>query len=59
MSWLNGLSSGERREIYEDACRAFQGEFIDEKEFRQTLAKLGYNASDIDEEVRGCRRRGN
>lgn len=52
MSWLNGLSTGERLEMYEDACLAFKNDIISEKEFRSHLAKLGYNASDIDDEVR-------
>lgn len=52
MSWLNGLSTDERLEMYVDACDAFAKTIINEKEFRQTLVKLGYNASDIEDEVR-------
>lgn len=52
MSWLNGLSTEERLEMYEDACQAFSRLIIDEKEFRTHLAKLGYNASDIEDEVK-------
>lgn len=52
MSWLNGLSAEERTEIYLDACAGFNGEFINEAGFREVLAKLGYNATDIEETVR-------
>lgn len=54
MSWLNGLSTDERLEMYEDACLAFKNDIISEKEFRLHLAKLGYNASDIEDEVKRC-----
>lgn len=52
MSWLNGLSTDDRLEMYEDACNAFKRDVISEREFRLTLAKLGYNASDIEAEVK-------
>lgn len=52
MSWLNGLSTDERLEMYEDAIEAYRNAIIGESELRQTLAKLGYNATDIDDEVR-------
>lgn len=55
MSWLNGLSSQDRREMYEDAIAAFKREDINEWEFRQTLVKLGYNAKDIEDEVKHAR----
>ncbi len=52
MSWLNGISREEHAEIFTDACDAFQKTIITEKEFRETLAKLGFNATDIEDEVR-------
>lgn len=52
MSWLNGLSTEERLEMYEDAIEAFKQRMISEYDLRLTLAKLGYNASDIEDEVR-------
>lgn len=52
MSWLNGLSTEERADMYDDACQAFSRGIINEREFRTNLAKLGYNASDIEDEVR-------
>lgn len=54
MSWLNGLSTEERLEMYEDAIEAYRQALIGEQELRQTLAKLGYNATDIDDEVRNA-----
>jgi len=33
--------------MYEDSCAAYQAGTIDFKEFTLTLAKLGYNATDI------------
>lgn len=50
--WLNGLSQAEKDEMFLDACEAFQTERISEKEFRETLAQLGYNATDIEDLVR-------
>lgn len=50
--WLNGLSSQEKSEIFLDACEAFHTDIISEKEFRETLAKLGYNATEIEDLVR-------
>lgn len=52
MSWLDGLDKSERDEIFLDACQAFTTTVITEKEFRETLARLGYNATDIDDEVK-------
>lgn len=54
MSWLNGLSTEERLEMYEDALEAYRQALIGEPELRQTLAKLGYNAKDIEDEVRNA-----
>lgn len=52
MSWLNGMSQAEKDEMYLDSCAAFNTEVISEKEFRLTLAKLGYNATEIEEIVK-------
>lgn len=49
MSWLNGLSQDEKTEMYLDACSAYNSGIINELELRQTLAKLGYNATEIQE----------
>lgn len=54
MSWLNGLSTEDRLEMYEDAIEAFKRAVISESDLRNTLAKLGYNAKDIDDEVRNA-----
>lgn len=58
MSWLNGLSQEDKDEMFSDACAAFSHDIIGEKEFRETLGKLGYNATDIEDEVRRNRPRG-
>lgn len=52
MSWLNGMSQSEKDEMYLDACEAFNTEVISDFEFRLTLAKLGYNAKDIEDCVK-------
>lgn len=52
MSWLNGLSREERTELFLDACAAYNNDQIGEKEFIETLAKLGYNATDIEDLVK-------
>ena len=52
MNWLSGLSSQEKEEMYLDACEAYNSEQIDEFEFRKQLAKLGYNATDIEDCVK-------
>lgn len=52
MNALSGLSQADKDEIFLDACVAFATTVINEKEFRETLAKLGYNATDIEYEVR-------
>jgi hypothetical protein len=54
MSWLNGLSTEERLEMYEDAIEAFKRAVISEEDLRRTLAKLGYNASDIEAEIKNA-----
>jgi hypothetical protein len=50
--WLNSLSREEWKEIYDDACDAYATGRIDVTEFRLTLAKLGLNASDIEDDVK-------
>lgn len=54
MSWLNGLSTEDRLEMYEDAIDAYKRAVISEQELRQTLIKLGYNATDIEDEVKNA-----
>jgi hypothetical protein len=51
MSWLDGISSTERREMMEEICEAFHDMLITEDELRQQLGKLGYNATDIEENI--------
>jgi len=58
MNWLASLSQSEKDEMYLDSCVAFETEVINEKEFRETLAKLGYNATDIEDIVRDNRPKG-
>lgn len=55
MSWLNGLSTEERLEMYEDAIEAFKNAVISEEDLKRTLAKLGYNAKDIEDEVQNAK----
>jgi len=50
--WLNSLSREDWKEIYDDACDAYATGRINEQEFRLTLAKLGLNASDIEDDVK-------
>lgn len=52
MSWYDGLSQTEKDEMYLDACAAYAAGSIDELDLRQTLAKLGYNATEIEETER-------
>lgn len=52
MNWLSGLSQSDKDEMYHDSCDAFAAKSISEAEFRLALGKLGYNATDIEEEVR-------
>lgn len=52
MSWLNGISQSEKDEMYLDACEGFSSGVINEREFRDTLGRLGYNATDIEDCVR-------
>ena len=47
MNWLSSLSDEDKKEMYGDSCAAYQAGTIDFKEFTLTLAKLGYNATDI------------
>lgn len=55
MSWLNGLSDDEKREMFDDSSAAFSVDLINEKEYRATLIKLGYNATDIEDCVKQYR----
>lgn len=50
--WLDGMSQSDKDEMYLDASTAFNTGVIDEKEYRRTLAHLGYNATDINDAVR-------
>lgn len=47
MSWLNGLSDEDKKEMFEDNCAAYNQGIIELREFTLCLAKLGYNATDI------------
>ena len=49
------LSQEEQAEIFGDRCDAFRINLISEQYFRQELAKLGYNATEIEEFVREYR----
>lgn len=49
MTWLNGLSDTDKKEMYEDSCAAYQAGIIDDKDFKTALASLGYNATDIED----------
>lgn len=46
------LSQSEKDEIYLDCCVAFEIGLIPESVFRAELARLGYNATDIEDVVR-------
>lgn len=48
MNWLSGLSQSDKDEMFLDSCDAFSSGVISEDEFRLSLAKLGYNATDIE-----------
>jgi len=50
--WLQSLSREEWREIFDDACASYNTGIIDDQEFRMILAKLGFNASDIQDKVK-------
>lgn len=52
MTWLNGLSREEKEEMVKDACDAYNDARISEQEFRASLGKLGYNATDIEDLVK-------
>lgn len=49
MSWYDQLSQSEKDEMFLDACAAYNNCQIDELDLRKTLAKLGYNAKDIED----------
>lgn len=49
MSWMNGMSSEEKGERYAAYCEEYQADRLGMKEFILALAKLGYNATDIEE----------
>lgn len=46
------LTQSEKDEIYLDVCVAFEETVISESEFRGQLARIGYNATDIEDIVR-------
>lgn len=48
MNWLSGLSTSEKDEMFLDSCEAFSSGIISESEYRETLARLGFNATDIE-----------
>lgn len=50
--WHDQLSQSEKDEMVLDAVQAFIAEEINEKELRETLVNLGYNATDIEDIVR-------
>jgi hypothetical protein len=52
MNWLSGLSQSDKAEMYLDLCEAYNSEQINELEFRGQLARLGYNATDIEDCVK-------
>ena len=58
MRWLDGFSPEDIREMVDDARQAFHNSHINEKEFRETLGKLGHNATDIEDEVKAFMPRG-
>jgi hypothetical protein len=45
-------TQAEKDEIQMDACVAFEADEISEEEFRAILARLGFNATDIEDIVR-------
>jgi len=51
MNTRSGLSDEDKKEIFQSNCEAFQDGYIEEKEFREQLGLLGYNATDIEEYV--------
>lgn len=52
MNWRASLSDEEAEEIFTDLCNNFNADMISEDEFRLGLAKLGYNATDIEDNVK-------
>lgn len=55
MNWLSGLSEEDKQEMVQDSCDAFREDKISEVEFRQSLGKLGFNATDIEGLVKDYR----
>lgn len=51
MSWLNGTSYDELKELIDAARTNFRCGDITEEKFREQLARLGFNATEIDQEV--------
>lgn len=47
MRYNGSLSDSDRKEIYEDACAAYQAGQLSLVSFTSILADLGYNATDI------------
>ena len=52
MNWRASLSDEEADEMFKDLCDNFNADVISESEFRLGLAKLGYNATDIEDNVK-------
>lgn len=52
MTWLSGLSSGDKEEMAKDSCDAFNDGKISEGELRLSLGSLGYNATDIEDLIK-------
>lgn len=52
MTWWLKLSPEEKEQMIEAACDKFAGGEITEQEFREQLANLGMNATDISDHVK-------
>lgn len=52
MSWMNGISREEHAELVEAAREHYRNGDWSEDKFREQLAILGFNATEIDSEVR-------
>jgi hypothetical protein len=50
--WLSSLSPEDKAEMVEDLCQKLQEDLISVKEFQEQMGRLGFNATDIEEEVR-------
>lgn len=50
--WINQFSTEEVREMIDDACTAFYNMSITQSELYQQLARLGLNATDIEEKIK-------